>query len=122
MRDRYGARLYLFGSRARGTAHADSDYDLVAVAVPFSVQRRISRALDRSQLWEAAGGWGRSLDLHCLTPSEFQAETRDGFGYLGQAKERGELIRIRCAPRSSRRRPAGDVLAQDSLSVSRQAS
>ena len=29
MRERYGARLYLFGSRARGTARADSDYDII---------------------------------------------------------------------------------------------
>jgi hypothetical protein len=93
MRERYGAELYLFGSRARGTSHAESDYDLVAVSDAFAGKRRTVRAPDRYRLWREAGGFGTSLDLHCYTPQEFQREL-GGLGYLGQANERGELVRI----------------------------
>jgi predicted nucleotidyltransferase len=94
MRERYGARVYLFGSRARGTNRPDSDYDLVAVAGAFGEQPKLRRALDRRELWLEAGGWRKSLDLHCYTPEEFRAEIA-GLGYLGQAKRRGELREIK---------------------------
>lgn len=94
MRKRYGARIYLFGSRARGTARPDSDYDLVAVAESFGSQPILRRALDRRDLWREAGGWRISLDLHCYTPAEFREELA-GLGYLGQAKARGELIEVK---------------------------
>jgi len=93
MRDRYGARVYLFGSRARGTGREYSDYDLVAVSASFGEQSRFRRCLDRGDLWRAAGGWRKALDLHCYTPSEFRREVA-GLGYLGHAHARGELIRI----------------------------
>ncbi|MBI2864940.1 MAG: nucleotidyltransferase domain-containing protein [Chloroflexi bacterium] len=92
MRSQYGARLYLFGSRARGTASSDSDYDIIAVSHAFAGQRRLGRAPDRYKLWREAGGWGISLDLHCYSPEEFRAELA-GLGYIGMAKRRGELIR-----------------------------
>ncbi|TAK37070.1 MAG: hypothetical protein EPO21_00500 [Chloroflexota bacterium] len=94
MRERYGARLYLFGSRARGTAHAESDYDLIAVSNAFDRQSVFERALDRHVLWRQAGGWGIGLDLHCYTASEFRRQLA-GLGYLGQAKRRGELIWVK---------------------------
>lgn len=93
MRQRYGARLYLFGSRVRGTADAESDYDIAAVAPAFATERRVVRAPDRYNLWREAGGSGIGLDLHCYTPEEFRAEL-GGLGYLGMAKRRGELVRI----------------------------
>mgnify|MGYP005848198211 CR=1 FL=1 len=95
MRERHGATLYLFGSRARGTAGPYSDYDLVAVSPSFRAEKPTARVTDRLQLWYEAGGWGQGLDLHCYTPEEFREETRDGFGYLGQAKRRRELIVVR---------------------------
>jgi predicted nucleotidyltransferase len=100
LRTRYGARLYLFGSRARGTAHPESDYDLVAVAEAFDQQPLLRRGLDRGNLWREAGGWRIALDLHCYTPQEFREELA-GLGYLGQAKRRGELIEIK-PPRARR--------------------
>lgn len=98
MRDRYNARIYLFGSRARGTAHEYSDYDLVAVSSAFEGQSRFCRCLDRGEMWLAAGGWRKALDLHCYTPREFLAEVH-GLGYLGQARAKGELLPIKPAPR-----------------------
>ncbi|MBI4319976.1 MAG: HEPN domain-containing protein [Chloroflexi bacterium] len=104
LRRRYGARTYLFGSRARGTAHADSDYDIVTVAQAFAGERRPFRARDRYELWYEAGGWGISLDLHCYTPEEFRKELA-GLGFIGMAKRRGELIRVTLKPKPLRSVP-----------------
>lgn len=90
---RYGATLYLFGSRTRGSPRPDSDYDLVAVSDAFATQPLWARAPDRRVLWRRAGGWGVPLDLHCYTRDEFRREL-SGSGYLAQAKARGELRRI----------------------------
>ncbi|MBI4318449.1 MAG: nucleotidyltransferase domain-containing protein [Chloroflexi bacterium] len=95
MRQRYGATLYLFGSRARGTAGPDSDYDIVAISESSRGQKRTARVLDRFYLWLEAGGWGESLDLHCYTPEEFRKQTRYGDGFLGHAKKQGEITVIR---------------------------
>ncbi|HVC34478.1 MAG TPA: nucleotidyltransferase domain-containing protein [Chloroflexota bacterium] len=103
MEERYCARVYLFGSRARGTAGAQSDYDLVAVSPTFRYQSRFRRCLDRDEVWLAAGGWRKALDLHCYTPAEFRGETAGGLGYLGHAKRQGELLRIFPTPGQSSR-------------------
>lgn len=105
MRERYGARIYLFGSRARGTNRPSSDYDVVAVAEAFGQQPRLGRARDRFLIWHEAGGWGAPLDLHCYTPAEFREELR-GLGYLGQAKRRGQLVAISATLRDAQRAPA----------------
>ena len=93
MRDRYGADVYIFGSRARGANRGDSNYDFAAVAPAFAEQRDINRALDRFDIWDEVGGRGIGLDLHCYTPEEFALEL-DSLGYLGEASERGELVKI----------------------------
>lgn len=95
MRERYGAAVYLFGSRSTGTARSDSDYDMVAVSEAFRYGKRTARATDRLFLWWEAGGWGESIDLHCYTPEEFRQEIESGMGYLAQACERGELIEVK---------------------------
>ncbi len=95
MRDRYGATLYLFGSRARGTGRADRDYDIAAVSKEFQHYKMTARAVGGWSLWLEVGGWGTGLDLHCLTPEEFSEEIKYGWGYLGGSKKRGELIRIK---------------------------
>jgi predicted nucleotidyltransferase len=101
VRERYGGRLYLFGSRARGTARPDSDYDLVTVARAFAKEPLLLRAIDRGDVWREAGGWRQALDLHCYTPEEFREELASP-GYLAQAKARGELIEIKPGRASSR--------------------
>lgn len=110
LRERYGARLYVFGSRVRGGARPDSDYDLVAVADAFAGQPRFERAPDQWRLWRDAGGWGIPLDLHCYSPDEFRRQIR-GLGYLGQARRRGELIEVtpRVPAAAERRRHAPTI-------------
>jgi hypothetical protein len=100
MRERYDARLYLFGSRARGTQHTYSDYDIVAVSASFVGQEKPLRVPDRYHLWDLAGGWTEGLDLHPYTPEEYRRAVR-GLGFLGSAKRRGEIVRICLTPRRS---------------------
>lgn len=73
------SRVILFGSRARGDAHAGSDYDLVVElefddAEYWPTYRRVSESL-----WEARNGV--SVDLLIRHPGEIEAK-RDDPGYM----------------------------------------
>lgn len=71
LRQRFGVeRVLLFGSRARGTATADSDVDLIVVSPSFSGQSRRERPVPLYRVWYEAGG-DAPVDLICLTPDEF---------------------------------------------------
>lgn len=61
-------RILLFGSRARGDARPDSDYDLLIVApdLPIDAARTATLRL-------ALRGLGASFDIVALTPDEFRA-------------------------------------------------
>lgn len=65
-------RVLLFGSRARGQGHADSDYDLIIVSPRFAGIEPPRRAIGLRDLWYRAGGRG-PMDLLCVTPEEFLA-------------------------------------------------
>jgi hypothetical protein len=71
LHDQLGAqKILLFGSHARGSAGADSDYDVIIVAEHFSGIERPHRAVCLRQLWYQSGG-DAPMDLICLTQSEF---------------------------------------------------
>jgi acid stress-induced BolA-like protein IbaG/YrbA len=75
LRHEFGAeRVLLFGSRARGTAMRDSDFDLIIVSNAFRSIPRLERGRDVRALFAELGGHA-PLDLICLTPAEF-AEAR----------------------------------------------
>lgn len=66
-------RFILFGSRARGDALKDSDYDLLVVSAAFSGIRFYERhvllySLQRERL---------DIDVICLTPEEFTARSKE---------------------------------------------
>ena len=63
-------RVLLFGSRARGRARPDSDYDFIVVSPLFAEQSRRERPVGLYRYWYEAGG-DAPLDLVCLTPEEF---------------------------------------------------
>jgi predicted nucleotidyltransferase len=60
-------QVYLFGSRARGDATEDSDYDLLVV-VPASDKPRYERA---QEAYAHLHGVGIPLDVHVYTRDEF---------------------------------------------------
>lgn len=63
-------RVLLFGSQARGLAHADSDYDLIVVSPSFEGVHSLDRGLDFRDTFYEVGGYA-PLDIICLTPEEF---------------------------------------------------
>jgi hypothetical protein len=74
LRDEIGVdHVLLFGSRARGQARGDSDYDLIIVSQPFADVEPPRRAFGLRQLWYEVGG-NSPMDLICLTPAEFALE------------------------------------------------
>ncbi len=62
--------MLLFGSRARGEVHSDSDYDLIIVSPRFDRIESPRRAVGLRQIWYRMGGHG-PMDLLCPTPKEF---------------------------------------------------
>jgi hypothetical protein len=59
--------ILLFGSRARGEALTNSDYDLLVVSSQFEGVPLTDRMTDIYKLWSLREG----LDCLCLTPGEF---------------------------------------------------
>lgn len=65
--------MLLFGSRARGDARPDSDYDVIVVSPAFAAVEPLRRGIGLRQVWRQVGGTG-PMDLFCLTPDEFAQE------------------------------------------------
>lgn len=61
--------VYLFGSRARGDADADSDYDLLVI-VPDSAPKERRRA---SLAYQALRGTGAAADVVVWTRTAFES-------------------------------------------------
>jgi len=73
IRERYRPeKVLLFGSRARGEASTDSDYDLLIVSSRFEGVPLTDRATAIYRIWPL---WG-DLDCLCLTPDEFERSRR----------------------------------------------
>lgn len=70
-------KTYIFGSRARGTAHAESDYDLLLV-VKNSDKDSVERMREARRLL-----WGRTVavDVFVYTEEEFN-EFKDEFSSI----------------------------------------
>jgi len=82
-------RLYLFGSRARGVFHVDSDYDFAVISsdfgkLSFMERQQLVRPLIRKVIGDEA------LDVACYTPEEFE---RGKIGFLpGIIEEEGIAV------------------------------
>ena len=82
-------RIVLFGSRARGEAGPDSDYDVLVVEprAPGAGTARRSGTLRR-----AIGGVGASIDILLATPDEVE-DWRDGIAHvLTVASREGRVL------------------------------
>ena len=62
------ARVYLFGSRARGDELKGSDYDLIIISEKFGKKNFVERMITMQFLWEGA----ELLEALCYTPEEFE--------------------------------------------------
>ena len=71
-------RIILFGSRARGDARPDSDYDLLVILRQLDPGRRHAMLVDLYQLFS---GVGVTVEPHVMGEEEFE-ETRDVIGGL----------------------------------------
>ncbi|MBI5058440.1 nucleotidyltransferase domain-containing protein [candidate division KSB1 bacterium] len=65
--------VLLFGSRARGDARAESDYDLIIISERFAGMRWRDRVAHLIKLWDR----NDLVDLVAYTPEEFGAKQRD---------------------------------------------
>lgn len=76
--------LILFGSRATGTAHEESDIDLVIVGERFREIKLVDRGYHVKTTLDLPPG----LDLLCYTPDEFE-QLREGFGLVADICREG---------------------------------
>ncbi len=80
-------RVVLFGSRARGTHRAASDYDVLIVAKRFRDVPWVQRAPLAIRLWDL------HVDLEpiCLTPEEFRRRSKE-VSIIGEAVREGVVV------------------------------
>lgn len=81
-------RIYLFGSRARGDAQPDSDYDLLVV-VPASNLDRYQRDL---LAFDALCGVGVSKDVLVYTREEFEFRSKAASSLPATVLREGKLL------------------------------
>ena len=74
-------RVVLFGSRARGDHHPDSDYDIIVV-----LDTPLDESARDGPVREALGKRGSNVDVIVYTPTEFD-RTRGDVGALAYAGE-----------------------------------
>jgi predicted nucleotidyltransferase len=81
-------RVFLFGSRARGEAGPDSDYDLLLV-VPddASIERRSS-----TMAYEVLWGTGTAVDAIVLTRTAFESRRNVPSSLPATALREGKLV------------------------------
>jgi uncharacterized protein len=81
-------RIYLFGSKARGDAAPDSDYDLLVVAPDDAPAARRDSKLAYEALW----GVGASVDAVVCRSSWFHARTHLRASLPGTVLREGRLL------------------------------
>lgn len=85
-------RIILFGSRARGEADEESDYDLLVIGP--SVEGYYRRTIP---LYQALSGLGVSKDVMWWTPEEVRQWEGVKTHFISQVLEEGEPIYERAA-------------------------
>ncbi len=61
-------KMILFGSRAWGRTHRDSDVDLIIVSPAFRKKKALDRGFELYKRWDL----DYPVDFLCYTPEEFQ--------------------------------------------------
>lgn len=95
--------IWLFGSRARGDAQADSDFDLMAVFPdddPTDIDTR------RRQMAEAVAASGVGADVAACAAAEFKACRSTAGSLIRTVHEQGREVYVSRAERKRRRQAA----------------
>lgn len=86
--------IILFGSRARGDAHPDSDVDLLVVEnAPFTAER--SRRREAARLYMALRQLDVSKDILLYSRDEFEARKNSLNHVVGRACREGKVLHER---------------------------
>ena len=78
------AKILLFGSRARGDALQDSDYDFVVISKKFKGVNFLERIQKIYELWDHR----LHADILCYTPEEFE-KRKNSLTIVGEAGRKG---------------------------------
>ena len=81
-------RIYLFGSKARGDADADSDYDLMMIMPDDAAPERRSAALAYDVLWTL----GAAVDVLVWTRTAFDRRAHLNASLPGTVLREGMLV------------------------------
>ena len=82
-------KVILFGSRARGDALKESDWDIIVVSNTFEGMHFIKRMEMLYELWES----NKAIDILPYTPEEFETK-REEIGIVREAVKTGYEITL----------------------------
>jgi predicted nucleotidyltransferase len=82
-------RVILFGSRARGTAQEESDYDLLVVVRDVQNEREVSRPVYRALLDKKTGA---AVDVVVVNAEALERYRENPFYIYGQALREGKVL------------------------------
>jgi len=78
-------KMIFFGSRAKGTFHEDSDFDLILVSKDFEEQPFYKRPVPLYLTWKE----DYPLELICYTPEELKKKLQNPFSIATEALKTG---------------------------------
>ena len=85
----YPERVVLFGSRAKGTARAESDYDVLVVIRDAQNEREISRRIYRALLDKKVGA---AVDVIVVSTATLERRRESPFYIYRQALQEGRVF------------------------------
>ena len=86
-------RVYVFGSRVKGTARDTSDVDVIVVDPGFEGKSTLSRVSEvMGLLWDIVERYGVDIDVVALTPDEFEKKSASRTNIVGYLLSRGEVV------------------------------
>ncbi|MBU3913074.1 MAG: nucleotidyltransferase domain-containing protein [Nanoarchaeota archaeon] len=79
------AKFILFGSRARGSFHENSDFDIIVISEDFEGIPWYKRQINFQMNW----GYDLPLEVLCFTPAEIKKLMHNRWGIVREALQTG---------------------------------